>query len=138
MEDPEAGASRGEYMELCNPRVKIKMEDELTIKTEEGEEDMDEEVPQISNEEILKHFKPNVRHIYKEAFQVIEMSDDYIQKLIQKYHVDTNQPVTLLKRLTQDLFYKYVHEPKAGKKWKCWITSSDGVNICASDYCRKG
>ena len=136
---PEAGTSTGEYMELCNPDVKIKLEYEETVKTEAVEE-MQEVVPQISKEEILKEATAASHHKYREVFHVKEMDEEYIQKLVQKYLVESNQPVTLLKRLTKDLWYKYKHEPGAGEKraWKCWITSSDGINICASYWNKKG
>jgi len=136
---PEAGTSTGEYMELCNPDVKIKLEYEETVKTEAVEE-MQEVVPQISKEEILKEAKAASHHKYREVFHVKEMDEEYIQKLVQKYLVETNQPVTLLKRLTTDIFYKFIYEPGAGKDlaWKCWITSNDGINICASERSKKG
>ena len=99
-----------------------------------------EEVPQISKEEILKEAKATSHHRYREVFHVKEMEDEYIQKLVQKYLVKTNQPATLLKRLTTDIFYKFIYEPGAGKDlaWKCWITSSDGINFCASERSKKG
>ena len=136
---PEAGTSTGEYMELCNPDVKIKLEYEETVKTEAVEE-MQEVVPQISKEEILKEATAASHHKYREVFHVKEMDEEYIQQLVQKYLVETNQPVTLLKRLTKDIFYKFIYEPGAGKDlaWKCWITSNDGINICASERSKKG
>ena len=147
--DPEAGTSSStgeEYMELINSDHKIKLEGGAVIKTEAveefyGVEEMhDEDVPpQISREEILKEIPPNARPKYQEVFQIKELTDEYIQTLVQKYLVDTDQPVTLLKRLTTDVFYKYqVQVAGAWGPWKCWITCSSGVNICASDAKKKG
>merc|ERR1712150_266613 len=103
-----------------------------------GTEEVGEEMPE--DEEISTELNAKVRHNYKEMFLVKEIGDEYIAKLIQKYQVETYQPVTLLKRLTEDLFYKYKYEPKAGRDlaWKCWIASSDGIEICARDFKKKG
>ena len=146
--DPESSTIKEEYVELSNPNHEVKMESGAIIKTEAVEEFYGQqtsewvqmEVPSLSKEEILKEIKANVHHVYKEVFHVKEMEDEYIHKLIQKYHRETNQPITLLKRLTKDLFYKYKHEPQQGQDlaWKCWITSSSGITICARDRKKKG
>jgi len=154
-EDPEAGTIKEEYMEMLNP---IKLERGVVIKTEAveefygeqtHEETQQEEMPQISKEEILsmrakyidKDISLDVEDIDEgNAFEVKEMKDEDFQRLIQKYHVKTNQPIALLAQLTKDLFYKHKHEPQQGQDsaWKCWITSSSGLTICARDRKKKG
>ena len=136
--DPEAGTSAGE--EYMKPDHKIKLEGGVIIKTEAVEEFYGvktQEMPdlQISEEEILK------AKIHREEFHFKEMQEEYVQNYIKKFLVDTDQPVTLLKRLTKGVFYKYIQEPKVGKEWgawKCWITSKSGVTICARDSKKKG
>ena len=154
VEDPEAGTIKEEYMELFKP---IKLERGVVIKTEAveefygeqtHEETQQEEMPQISKEEILnirakyidKNVSLGVEDIGKDnVFEAKEMKEKEFQRLIQKYHVKTNQPITLLAQLTKDLFYKYKHEPQQGQEvaWKCWITSSSGLTICARDRKKK-
>merc|ERR1719234_1585075 len=95
------------------------------------EEDIDKDnLLDVSEEDIDKD----------KVFDVRDMKHEYIQKLIKKYHEQTNQPIPLLAQLTKDLFYKYKHEPQQGQEvaWKCWITSSSGITICARDRKKKG
>ena len=119
-----------------DPDHKIKQEGGVTIKTEAVEEfyEMQEDEPQISEEEILRE------GIHRKEFHIKVMQEEYVQNYIRRYLVDTDQPVTLLKRLTKGVCYKYIQEPKVGEwgTWKCWITSNSGVTICARDSKKKG
>ena len=91
----------------------------------------------LSQEWPLKRTPAESPKNYQNVFHVRELPDQQRKRIIEKY-IDTNQPVTLLKRLTRHTFYKYSNDPKGrDKTWKCWITSSSGITICAWGWKKK-
>ena len=127
-----------EYVEADK---EIKIESGVIIKQEAIEEFYEEgpdgEALSLSQERPLKRTPAESPKNDQDVFHVRELPDQQRKEIIKKY-VQTNQPVVLLKRLTRHTFYKYSNNPKGRHKtWKCWITSSSGITICAWGWKKK-
>ena len=136
--EPWVKTAKEEYVEADQ---EIKIESGVIIKREAvaescGEEP-DGEALSLSQERSSKRTPAESPKNYGDVFHVRELPDQQRKEIIKKY-VETNQPVVLLKRLTRHVCYKYSNNPKGrDKAWKCWITSSSGITICAWGWKKK-